>query len=117
MLTRIKWTTKWWSNLDLWGSGHTLATDPTHLGWKAKGVRGKPGLLLIGRPGCPGCASVRRLPGGELDVALYAETPCEVAASIAAGDALDARYMSVKCVSGWAMDVIRALAAEMSHGL
>lgn len=72
---------RWWEGL--WGGGHTVATDPTHQGWRAALTAKGSKVLVIGRRGITGCASVMRLSDGRLDVSVYDDaTPEEIAACV-----------------------------------
>lgn len=99
---------RWWLSL-IWGGGFTHETDPTRQGWRAARVKKGSEILLIGRRGMAGCASVLR--GSALDVALYIETPEEVAACIKEGNGatLDPIYVSVPETPGWGLAVIEKI--------
>lgn len=112
-------TSRWWDGL--WGSGHTLATDPTRQGWRAALSR-KGGLaLIIGQAGVPGCASVMQL-GGQLHVALYCDvTPEQVARAFRGELDADARaevygaamYRTIPVqYPGWGLEVIQMILVD-----
>jgi hypothetical protein len=104
---------RWWSFM--WGNGHTPQTDPTRQGWRAKSLSKGSRTLLVGKPGVPGCFSAVPL-GGVVDVALYEETPEKVRAHLMKEEGAsycDPTYHQVADISGWGLEALRLLKAEM----
>ena len=109
---------------EVWGSGHTIETDPTQRGWLCrKAWPMKPGcthqVLMLGRRGVAGCATIIRcrdvLSGGAiLDVAVYWETPEAVRDSViqTGKNQHNAVYRQIPDVPGWGLEVIRLIEAE-----
>jgi len=99
-----------------WGTGHTLETDPTRKGWRCR--PNQPGSIcaLLGRPGTVGCASVIYIRDGELDVALYLETPKVAHEAINGGRAhlLDPFYFQVPDLPGWGLKVINRIEEDLA---
>jgi len=101
--------------MGVWGGGHTRETDPTMNGWKAKPViKERPDVLMIGQPGKPVCATVIRLKD-RLDVAVYLETPKEIAEAFKGDRVPDARFVPVADVSGFGLAVIREIQADRTN--
>lgn len=91
---------RWWDGL--WGGGHTIETDPSRSGWRCRPM-GTGGVVLIGQQGQQGCASVRLMADGQVDVAIYDEArPEEVARAPREADA----YLQVPSTPGWGLVVI-----------
>ncbi len=88
---------------DLWGNGHTLETDPSRQGWRKAHAGRCPETVLVGRRGVAGCFSARPYLGNQVDIAVYDETPEEVAAAWAKGESLDAYYVQMPLISGWGL--------------
>ena len=95
---------RWWVR-NIWGGGHTAETDPTQRGWRAARVTPN-SAVLVGRRGKPGCFSAIQMSDGTIEVALYVETPEEVAASWKKGEVLDCPYRFVPNIPGWALPLI-----------
>lgn len=92
---------------DVWGSGHTAATDPTRQGWRCRPR--ETGVLILGQRGVAGCASIARLSAQRLDVALYSDvTPEALSAAWHGGEKIYAdSYHSVEDYPGWGLAVIQ----------
>jgi hypothetical protein len=96
--------------MNIWGGGHTAQTDPSNLGWKARAQRGAPELIVIGRPGILGCASVRVL-SSQLDIAIYDNlNPLALSTRLSAGRVPADEYFQTRPTPGWGLQVIRKLA-------
>lgn len=94
----------------VWGSGWTPETDPVMKGWRVRpAFPGRGDVLLVGRPGVAGCATVRAQEGG-LDVAVYSGlTPKEIVTDKHLG-AANANYGAVLHAEGWGRRVLAAIA-------
>ena len=91
----------------VWGSGHTQGTDPTRKGWRFRQAWSG-GPLLIGRKNTPGCATLLHTGDGRTwSVAVYAETPEQVAAARANLDPV--RLEEVDDYAGFGLHVIRLI--------
>lgn len=96
-----------------WGGGHTLETEPTRNGWKARfvGPAEISRVVLVGQKGVRGCATVVRHHDGQLDVALYDCEPKVIHDSIAnngrAGH--DAEYFQIPDLSGCGLRIIQRI--------
>jgi len=99
----------------MWGGGHTMETDPTKKGWIAKRLKEGSDILLVGRRGVEGCFSVDLWDSGQIDVAVYLDTPEYVAANAKMGRNTDAWFFQMDMYPGWALACIRIL--EQEHGL
>ena len=105
---------RWWDQI--WGNGHTLQTDPTKRGWRARLLKEGSKTLLVGRPGKEGCFSVEQWPDGILDVAIYYDTPKYVKEALLEGVGLDAKYKQTKDICGWGLPfIIECEALEVDH--
>lgn len=100
MVSKFKVDNRWW--LDLFGGGHTVLTDPTRRGWRAKRAGG-PDTVLVGRPGKPGCFSAVPFGDNHIDVAIYDEAPEEVARMWKNHECVDSEYQMVSLIPGWAL--------------
>lgn len=116
--------TNWW--WDLWGGGHTPDTIPTSRGWRVRALKKGSHVVLVGRPGVEGCFSAifvrqSRHPDGFLigksyiDVAIYAETPEEVANRLNGGNAIDCPYHQLDTCPGWGLEAIRLVEADQAE--
>ena len=94
----------------IWGGGHTLETDPTRKGWRCREVT--PGRFLVGRPGKEGCASFVWCRDG-WDVGVYHMPPAEAHKHLKEGEGVDAHYVEVGNHSGFGLDIIREIEAEL----
>ena len=113
----------WWRFM--WGGGHTVETDPTRKGWRAKKsintgdpARGIPPNILVGRAGVKGCFSAMLLsprePGDDavLDLAFYTEeTPEQVAKAMREKAFIDPIYSPARNTDGWGLAAIDRLNA------
>lgn len=113
---------RWWDGL--WGGGHTRETDPVTNGWRAVLSKKGGSVLIIGRRGQKGCASVMQLLGGRvMDVCVYAGiTPEEAARAVNLpyGDAgreilLDPVILRLEPISGWGLYVLDAIHRERAN--
>ena len=108
-------TTKWWLNPHtlIWGGGHTVATDPTNQGWKARHAGKDPNVVLVGRPDVLGCFSARHVPASTLghkayiDLAYYDDTPKDVAQAWKNNVPMDAIYHKIDPIPGWGLEAIK----------
>ena len=81
VLNAFSLSDRWWEGL--WGGGHTVDTDPTRRGWRAALSHKDSKVLILGRRGVVGCASVMRMAGGRLDISGYDDaTPEEISACV-----------------------------------
>lgn len=99
--------------LSIWGGGHTRETDPSQKGWRVRPLTKGNSIVLVGRRGVEGCFSVQPMLEGDLDIALYQETPEQVAAMKAAGEYVDAVFHSVPNTPGWGLTAIELLGEDM----
>ena len=112
---------KWWNNpsLAIWGGGHTVETDPTRKGWRAKPLGSGSDFVLVGRPGVEGCFSAQVVrafvPGVEayIDLAIYLDTPSLIAKDRPYRVA-NAIYHRIAACPGWGLRAIELLEAEMA---
>lgn len=95
-----------------WGGGHTVASDPMKEGWRIRAISPSSSGVLVGRRGIAGCFSAMPLSDGQLDVAIYLDTPEEVSRLFKEGSA-DARYIKVACIPGWALHARDSLMEEL----
>lgn len=117
MLKEFSVDTRWW--LDLWGGGHTVDTDPTRQGWRARPAKAGSKVLIIGRRGVAGAASVMQLSGGQLDVAIYGDqTPEAVAKAMdikpsdREGSLADPIFPVVPSTPGWGLRVLELILSD-----
>lgn len=114
-LNEFQSSSRWWL-LTIWGNGHTGDTDPTQKGWRAAPVKGsRTDAVLVGRRGVQGCFSVRRMADGWLDVAIYDETPEEIARCWRESQFCDAIFKRVAHVSGWGLEAIALVEADQAN--
>jgi hypothetical protein len=99
---------RWWD--DLFGGGHTVATDPAKRGWRAALAAPGSGVLVVGRRGVAGCMSVMQLSGGRLDVAVYDDvTPESLAASARTRCPAADVIRQVEAIPGWSLPFIEMI--------
>jgi len=102
---------RWWGFI--WGGGHTAATDPQNQGWRASLCVKGGSVLLVGRKGVKGCATVVQLSDNRIDVALYEESTPEEIATASTPDrvALDPVYIQLEMYPGWGLTLLEKLRA------
>lgn len=98
----------WWTMSMMWGGGHTIATDPTKQGWRARRTV-FPDVVLVGRPGVVGCFSARPLSLGMLEVTIHHDQPEVVDQAWRAGSYVEGDLHVVSDAPGWALVVMRKL--------
>ena len=101
---------RWWDGI--WGGGHTLATDPTHQGWRAALSHKDSKVLVIGRRTIRGCASVMRLSDGRLVVAVYDDaTPEAISACVRERRPVPLAdcILQVADIPGWGLAVLEKI--------
>lgn len=96
----------------IWGNGHTRETDPMLKGWRVvTPYPQRPELLMIGRKGVKGCATILPLPDERLDVAIYYNTPKEVVDKGSMG--LDPKFVQINNHFGWGLEVLREIQKDV----
>ena len=101
-------TSKMWWSLTIWGGNHTVQTDPTKHGWCCARPKASSSsdVVIVGRPGTPGCFSAVPLPYDRVDVAIYDDTPEDVAKALLSATPLDVFYKVLPMTPGWGLEAI-----------
>ena len=100
------------------GGPHTVETRPYNKGWRCRPSKKGSMVLMVGRPGVEGCASIIQMSDGSLDVAVYSDrAPAWLADWLAAPrdarEGYDATYHRVAAASGWGLRVIHLIEQEV----
>ena len=100
---------KWWNGL--WGNGHTVETDPAEWGWRVQQIHGN--VVLVGRPCREGCFSAIPWSNGQVNLAIYTDTPEYMAEMLKVGSNPDARFIDCPNVPGWGLKGIEEVVKEL----
>ena len=99
----------WWQGSLVWGSGHTVETDPTRQGWRVRRAGEEPDTALVGRRGVKGCFTAVPDATGHLIVRFFFRTPEELDRAIRSGEQVGGWIRTLPHIPGWGLSAIELL--------